>query len=145
MIADTCISMNEWVLRPSTHTALDDLLPCVDVATANNFLYRSKEVTYNLVDVVNQVIVNISNKNFSWDRQPNSYNHSINISNIFPLGLPSLYYNQSGPVIPALCNPYNSDLTDHTCDTGEVNFNNATQVCEYCHPFFPFIFQEVYL
>ena len=103
--------MNEWVLHPSAHTALDDILPCVDVATANESLYRSREVTYQLVNVVNQVINSVSNKNF-------------------PPQLRPLYYNQSGPLVPALCNPYNQDTTDHTCRTGEVDFNNATQVCE---------------
>lgn len=101
--------MNEWVDHPHAHTALDDILPCVDVATANESLYRSREVTFRLVSVVNQVIVNVSNGNF-------------------PPALVPLYYNQSGPLMPTLCNPYTPDLNNHTCTAGEVDFNNASQV-----------------
>ncbi|XP_020265677.1 uncharacterized protein LOC109841191 [Asparagus officinalis] len=109
VVADTCVSMNEWVQHPSAHTALDDILPCVDVATANESLIRSRQVTHQLVNIVNQVISNVSNRNF-------------------PPGAPLVYYNQSGPLLPTLCNPYNADATDHACRSGEVDFNNATQV-----------------
>lgn len=109
VVADTCVAMNEWVDHPHAHTALDDILPCVDVATANESLYRSREVTFQLVSVVNQVIVNVSNGNF-------------------PPALVPLYYNQSGPLMPTLCNPYTPDLNNRTCTPGEVDFNNASQV-----------------
>ncbi|XAR69409.1 hypothetical protein NMG60_11000974 [Bertholletia excelsa] len=105
---DTCVAMNQWVLNPTAHTALDDILPCVDNATAQETLLRSKEVTSQLVDVMNKVITNVSNRNF-------------------PPALP-LYYNQSGPLLPLLCNPFHSNLTDRTCFAGEVDLNNATQV-----------------
>ncbi|XP_074575504.1 uncharacterized protein LOC141831958 [Curcuma longa] len=109
VVADTCVAMNEWVEHPRAHTALDDILPCVDVATANESLYRSREVTFQLVNVVNQVIANVSNSNFP------------------PRATP-LYYNQSGPLVPLLCNPSMPDLTTRSCFPGEVDFNNATQV-----------------
>nr|CAD1827782.1 unnamed protein product [Ananas comosus var. bracteatus] len=64
VVADTCVAMDEWVTHPHAHTALDDILPCVDVATANESLYRGREVTFQLVNLVNQVIVNVSNGNF---------------------------------------------------------------------------------
>ncbi|GJT76561.1 E-beta-farnesene synthase [Tanacetum coccineum] len=32
--ANPCVSMNQWVENPTYHTALDDILPCVDNATA---------------------------------------------------------------------------------------------------------------
>jgi hypothetical protein len=51
--------MDDWVTHP--HTTLDDILPCVDVATANLSLYQSQEVTAQLVALVNNVVVNISN------------------------------------------------------------------------------------
>lgn len=108
VVADTCVSMSEWVDHPHAHTTLDDILPCVDAATANESLYRSREVTFQLVSVVNEVIVNISNRNF-------------------PPSVP-LYYNQSGPPMPTLCNPYTPDLSNRTCISGEVDFNNASQV-----------------
>ncbi|KAH0660629.1 hypothetical protein KY285_029239 [Solanum tuberosum] len=107
--ADTCVAMDEWIQNPTAHTALDDILPCVDYATAQETLTKSKEVTYNLVDIVNQVITNVSNINFSPNFAP-------------------FYYNQSGPVLPILCNLFNPDLTSHNCGPAEVDLNNATQV-----------------
>lgn len=107
--ADTCVAMDEWIQNPTAHTALDDILPCVDYATAQETLNKSKEVTYNLVDIVNQVITNVSNINFSPNFAP-------------------FYYNQSGPVLPILCNLFNPDLTPHSCGPAEVDLSNATQV-----------------
>ncbi|GKV03220.1 hypothetical protein SLEP1_g15563 [Rubroshorea leprosula] len=106
---DTCVAMNEWVQNPSAHTAFDQILPCVDKATAQETLLKSKEVTSQLVEVINQVITNVSNINFSPNFKP-------------------MYFNQSGPLVPVLCNPFFSDLTDRTCTPGEVNLNNATEV-----------------
>ncbi|KAJ8560250.1 hypothetical protein K7X08_004308 [Anisodus acutangulus] len=107
--ADTCLAMDEWIQNPTAHTALDDILPCVDYATAQETLTKNKEVTYNLVDIVNQVITNVSNINFSPNFAP-------------------FYYNQSGPVLPILCNLFNPDLTPHACSPAEVDLDNATQV-----------------
>ncbi|KAL0447309.1 UNVERIFIED_CONTAM: hypothetical protein Slati_1858800 [Sesamum latifolium] len=106
---DTCVAMNHWVQNPTAHTALDDILPCVDKTTAQDTLNRSKEVTSQLVNVINTVISNVSNINFA--------------PNFVPL-----YYNQSGPLVPTLCNPFNPDLTDRECAPGEVDLNNATEV-----------------
>ncbi|KAL0327403.1 UNVERIFIED_CONTAM: hypothetical protein Sangu_1818300 [Sesamum angustifolium] len=106
---DTCIAMKHWVQNPTAHTALDDILPCVDKTTAQDTLNRSKEVTSQLVNVINTVISNVSNINFA--------------PNFVPL-----YYNQSGPLVPTLCNPFNPDLTDRECAPGEVDLNNATEV-----------------
>ncbi|XP_015871217.3 uncharacterized protein LOC107408348 [Ziziphus jujuba] len=107
--ADTCVAMNEWVLNPTAHSALDEILPCVDNATAQETLLRSKEVTSELVDLVNEVITNVSNINFA------------------PSFVP-FYFNQSGPLVPILCNPFYPDLTDRPCASGEVDMNNAAQV-----------------
>ncbi|KAG7965596.1 hypothetical protein I3843_08G009200 [Carya illinoinensis] len=107
--ADTCVAMDEWTQNPTSHTALDDILPCVDTATAQETLIRSKEVTSELVNLLNEVITNVSNLNF--------------LPNFTPL-----YYNQSGPKIPLLCNPFYSDLTDRACTAGEVDLTNATEV-----------------
>ncbi|GMH10851.1 hypothetical protein Nepgr_012692 [Nepenthes gracilis] len=107
--ADTCVSMDQWVENPAAHTALDDILPCVDNATSQETLTRSKEVTSQLVDLVNQVITNVSNIDFSPNFAP-------------------FYYNQSGPLLPLLCNPFYHDLTARPCSPGEVSLDNATQV-----------------
>jgi len=106
VVGDTCVAMDEWVTHPQDHTALDDILPCVDVATANESMHRSEEVTAQLVALVNNVIVNISNRDF-------------------PPGLQPLYFNQSGPPMPVLCNPFNPDMTPRPCSPGEVDFRTA--------------------
>lgn len=106
---DTCVAMNQWVQNPTAHTALDDILPCVDNATAQETLTRSKEVTSQLVTLMNTVINNISNAN--------------NLPTFLPF-----YFNQSGPLVPNLCNPFNPDLTNRACAPAEVELNNATQV-----------------
>ncbi|KAL6226215.1 hypothetical protein ACLB2K_000178 [Fragaria x ananassa] len=110
VVADACVSMDEWVQHPTAHTALDDVLPCVDNATAQETSSRTKDVTYKLSSMVDKVINNISNLN-----NP-------------PPQLGPIYFNQSGPLLPALCNPYNADLTDRKCALGEVELQNATQV-----------------
>ncbi|KAH0989514.1 hypothetical protein GBA52_000997 [Prunus armeniaca] len=107
--ADTCVAMNEWVQNPTAHTALDDVLPCVDSATTQETLLRSKEVTAQLVNLINEVITNVSNINFA--------------ANFVPM-----YFNQSGPLVPILCNPFFPNMADRTCTAGEVNLNNATEV-----------------
>ena len=109
MVADSCVSMDEWVQNPTSHTALDDILPCVDNATAQETAIQAKDVTHQLVTVVNRVINNVSKVNYP------------------PIAGP-VYFNQSGPRLPVLCNPFNSDLSDRQCAPGEVELKNATQV-----------------
>ncbi|KAG8639359.1 uncharacterized protein LOC110631069 [Manihot esculenta] len=109
VVADTCVAMDEWVLHPTAKTAMDDIIPCVDNATAQATLRQTKEVTYQLVNVVDTIINSVSNRNFPPQAGP-------------------LYYNQSGPLMPVLCNPFNSDFTERQCVAGEVDFNNATEV-----------------
>ncbi|KAL9231505.1 hypothetical protein vseg_006728 [Gypsophila vaccaria] len=110
--SDTCVAMHQWVQNPTAHTALDEILPCVDPTTSQDTLKRSKEVSSQLVDLVNSVISNVSNINFGPQFKP-------------------FYFNQSGPLVPFICNPFNPDLTDRTCSPGEVNLNNATQALGY--------------
>ncbi|GER44099.1 cardiolipin synthase [Striga asiatica] len=100
---DTCVAMHEWVDNPTAHTALDRIIPCVDPTTSQEARSQSKEVTIQMVQLVNGIITNVSNRNFPPNSGP-------------------LYYNQSGPLVPLLCNPYN------LCPAGEVDLNNATQV-----------------
>ncbi|CAL5444156.1 unnamed protein product [Camellia sinensis] len=111
IVGDTCTAMDEWVQNPTAHTALDDILPCVDSTTAQQTLSQSKEVNFQLVGIVNGIITNVSN---------------INAPS--PGAAHPLYYNQSGPLVPVLCNPFNSDMSARICAAGEVDFNNATQV-----------------
>ncbi|KAE8735425.1 PLATZ transcription factor family protein [Hibiscus syriacus] len=106
---DACVAMDEWVQHPAAHTALDDILPCVDNATAQETLLQTKNVSRQLVNVVNGIINNVANRDF-------------------PPQLATLYYNQSGPLVPVLCNPFHSDLTERLCTTGEVSLFNSSEV-----------------
>ncbi|KAJ4709692.1 putative Transmembrane protein [Melia azedarach] len=109
VVGDTCVAMDEWVQNPTARTALDDILPCMDNATAQETLSKTKDVTRQLVTVVDNIIINVANKNF-------------------PPQAGIVYYNQSGPMLPVLCNPFNHDLTNRQCVAGEVDLNNATEV-----------------
>lgn len=108
-VGDACVAMKEWVAHPYEDTALDHILPCVDVATAEQSLNQSKTVTSKVVTVVNKVLSTVANSNFPPNAGP-------------------LYYNQSGPLVPTLCDPYNARLDDRQCNAGEVNLTNAPQV-----------------
>lgn len=109
VMGDTCVAMDEWVQNPTAHTALDEILPCVDNATAQETLFQSKDVTFQLVEMVNKVI--------------------INVANIEPPLFPGFFgYNQSGPLVPILCNPLNADKSYRKCQAGELDAVNASQV-----------------
>ncbi|OEL20833.1 hypothetical protein BAE44_0018149 [Dichanthelium oligosanthes] len=110
VIGDTCVAMDEWVVQPQGHTALDDILPCADAAVTAEALRRSEEVNYQLVAKLNELVSNVSN------------------SNVPQQVGPPLYYNQSGPPVPLLCNLYNADLTGRRCAAGEVTADSAQQV-----------------
>nr|XP_048321875.1 uncharacterized protein LOC112490910 isoform X2 [Ziziphus jujuba var. spinosa] len=107
--ADTCVAMDEWVQNPVAHTAFDDILPCVDNSTAQETLNKTKETTFQLVGIVNQFINNVANLN-----------------NVPPNAGP-IYYNQSGPWVPVLCNPFHPNNTHRNCAHGEVEFTNSTE------------------
>ncbi|KAJ9567913.1 hypothetical protein OSB04_003879 [Centaurea solstitialis] len=61
VMGDTCVAMDEWVQNPTAHTALDDILPCVDNTTAQETVFQSKDVTFQLVEIVNKIINNVAN------------------------------------------------------------------------------------
>ncbi|KAK1380736.1 hypothetical protein POM88_027480 [Heracleum sosnowskyi] len=108
-IADTCVAMGEWVDHPHAETALSNILPCVDQRTTNQTLIESKEVTNAIVDIVNEFVDNFANSN----PPPQAY---------------PIYYNQSGPLMPHLCHPYDSYLLDRQCPPQEVSMGNASEV-----------------
>ncbi|KAI3673738.1 hypothetical protein L6452_39866 [Arctium lappa] len=110
VMGDTCVAMDEWVQNPTAHTALDDILPCVDNATAKETVFQCKDVTFQLVGIVNKIINNVANIEPS------------------PPFIGFLNYNQSGPLVPTLCNPLNPDKTDRKCQVGEVDASNASEV-----------------
>ncbi|KAJ4960739.1 hypothetical protein NE237_020649 [Protea cynaroides] len=106
-ISDTCEAMGEWVDNPQAETALSSILPCVDQETTNKTLFRSKEVIGQLVTVVNTVIYTFANINPPPQATP-------------------FYFNQSGPLIPPLCSPFDSELHDRPCGSIEVSIANAS-------------------
>lgn len=102
--------MDEWVDHPQAESALSNILPCVDEKTTNQTLYQSKEVIRQIVDVINTAIYTIANSNS-------------------PPAWAFYFYNQSGPLMPPLCNPFDSQLHDRQCqEPWEVSFANASTV-----------------
>ncbi|KAL3830819.1 hypothetical protein ACJIZ3_019621 [Penstemon smallii] len=108
-IADTCMAMGEWVENPHAETALSNILPCVDQRTTNESLFKSKQVINDIVNIVNGFVSSVANSN---SRSQDT----------------SSYYNQSGPMIPQLCYPYDSQLQDRQCSAQELSMGNASQV-----------------
>ncbi|XAR52485.1 hypothetical protein NMG60_11020599 [Bertholletia excelsa] len=108
-ISDTCVAMEEWEDNAQAESALSSILPCVDPITANHSFVQSKEVINNIVNMVNVYIYSFANI----DPGPGSFN----------------YYNQSGPLMPPLCSPYDNQLQDRQCSFPyEVTMGNASQV-----------------
>ncbi|KAL8126100.1 uncharacterized protein LOC141717058 [Apium graveolens] len=108
-VADSCVAVDEWLQNPAADSAIENIIPRVDNETSQKIYSTTREVTYGVVQVVNSAIVNVSNANIPPNAGP-------------------LYYNQSGPLMPILCNPINPDLSDRLCAPGEVNFQNASEV-----------------
>ncbi|XP_051146316.1 uncharacterized protein LOC127261920 [Andrographis paniculata] len=108
-ISDACMAMEEWVENPHSETALSDILPCVDESTTNQTLFKSKQVINDIVNIVNEFLGSVANSNPNPTPNPSSS-----------------YYNQSGPSIPPLCYPYDSELQDRNCSAQELSFDNAT-------------------
>ncbi|XP_021892886.1 uncharacterized protein LOC110810884, partial [Carica papaya] len=109
VVADTCVAMHEWVENPTANSALSQLLPCMDTDSAKEILNVTKVVSFLVVEVTNSYTTNITNQNFPPEAAP-------------------LYYNQSGPLVPLLCNPIDQDFNRRECAPGEVDLSNATQV-----------------
>lgn len=118
--------MEEWVDNPHSETALSNILPCVDPTATNQTLYKSKQIVNDIVNIVN------------------SFTDSYANSNPPPQDIP-YYFNQSGPTIPHLCYPYDSQLQDRNCTDQEVSTANASMVCHQhysSHVQYSWSFQE---
>lgn len=110
MVADTCVAMDDWLQNPAANSALNlQLLPCMDNKTAQATLKTSKLATSHLIDIVNQYILDVANKDL-------------------PPSAGILYHNQSGPLVPILCNPFSSDMKDRKCASTETDFSNVARV-----------------
>lgn len=109
-ISDTCVAMKEWVDHPHAETALSSILPCVDEQTTNQTLAQSKVVINSIVTVVNTFVYAYANTN--------------------PSPGQNFYYNQSGPPMPPLCSPFDSNMEDRECGSWELSIANASSVWE---------------
>uniref|UniRef100_A0A2P2KTP3 Uncharacterized protein LOC105135497 n=4 Tax=Rhizophora mucronata TaxID=61149 RepID=A0A2P2KTP3_RHIMU len=107
-ISDTCLAMEEWVENPQAETALSSILPCVKQKTTNNTLTQSKKVIINIVNVVNTFVYSFA------DANPSKKGYG--------------YYNQTGPLMPPLCYPFDSQLQVRQCGPQEVSMANASVV-----------------
>lgn len=110
-VGDACLGMAEWVENPTTNSTLKQLLPCVDKETTQGMLKISKDVTQGLVTNVNALLDNMVNKDIPPELQETP-----------------LFYNQSGPPVPLLCNPLHLDHTPRKCTQGEIELSNASKV-----------------
>lgn len=108
-ISDTCMAMGQWVDNPHAETALSNILPCVDQGTTNDTLYKSRLVVNDIANIINGFIGSFANSNS-------------------PAGGNSNYYNQSGPLMPYLCYPYDSQLHELECPSQLVSMANASVV-----------------
>ncbi|CAO2828551.1 unnamed protein product [Amaranthus hypochondriacus] len=107
-ISDSCVAMKEWVDNPQAETTLSNILPCDDETATNQTLYESRKVVSMLVNTVNTYIYTAANT----DRPPSD----------------QFYYNQSGPLIPPLCYPFDDKMKDRECSSQEVSLQNASTV-----------------
>ncbi|KAK8574779.1 hypothetical protein V6N12_062461 [Hibiscus sabdariffa] len=98
-LSDTCVAMDEWVQNPKANSALEDLLPCAEKEAGEKVKEAGKEVTTSINDLLNQV-VNFSNGNTA--------------------------INQSGPLVPFVCNPYEHGNSQLKCGD-QVPLKNAKE------------------
>ncbi|KAG2379738.1 uncharacterized protein HKW66_Vig0165170 [Vigna angularis] len=106
-VADTCVAIDEWVQHPRSESALSKLLPCMDEATTQKTLDISKNTSYLVVNLVNEFVVNVANND-----NP-------------PMADKDIKYNQSGPALPLICNPFFPNMTERKCDTMEITLKGA--------------------
>ncbi|CAN8233482.1 unnamed protein product [Cochlearia groenlandica] len=109
VVADTCTAMDQWVHHPAAESALRQLLPCLDPKTIGETLDITKTMTSTAVDMTNAYTVNVSN------------HHE------FPPNVP-FYHNQSGPLVPLICNPLDQNHNPRPCAPGEILLANASQI-----------------
>lgn len=100
-MSDTCIAMDEWIQDPMADSAMGEVLPCFDMAFGEEIKEAGKGVTTNVNDLLNQFITVLANNNTA--------------------------NNQSGPLVPLICDPYKHGDSQESC-ADEVPLKNATEV-----------------
>ncbi|XP_027921708.1 uncharacterized protein LOC114179536 [Vigna unguiculata] len=81
MAGDTCVAMDEWVVNPTAHTALDDIFPCVEEKAVMETYLKSKMVTYKIIEEFDKVISNFTNANQSVPLLCNPFNSDLTSRN----------------------------------------------------------------
>ncbi|XP_039009374.1 uncharacterized protein LOC120137766 [Hibiscus syriacus] len=109
LMADTCTAVDEWVQNPTAGSAIKELLPCVDREFGKNIKDASKAVSNGINDLLNLDVSLVAN------------------NNDIPPQVVGLYYNQSGPSLPTVCDPHKAENNKKTCGEGQVAVGNATQ------------------
>ncbi|XVF26513.1 hypothetical protein REPUB_Repub14bG0023200 [Reevesia pubescens] len=109
IVADTCVAMEEWVQNPTANSSMKELLPCWDREFGQNVLDASRSVTTGVNIILNHYIVVVANNN-----------------TLTPQAVP-VYHNQSGPIVPIICDPYTKGDTQQSCAVGEVALSNAAE------------------
>ncbi|XVF86374.1 hypothetical protein PTKIN_Ptkin18bG0034700 [Pterospermum kingtungense] len=109
IVGDTCVAMNQWVENPMADSAMKEILPCWDKEFGQNVLAASKSVTTTFNGLMNQYIFLVANND-----------------TIPPQAVP-LYHNQSGPLVPLICDPYTKGDSKQSCGEGQVALSNARE------------------
>ncbi|XP_038995730.1 uncharacterized protein LOC120120045 [Hibiscus syriacus] len=91
--------MNEWVQNPKANSALSDLIPCAEKEAGLRIKEAGKTVTTTINDMLNQRV---------------TYANTDNL------------YNQSGPLVPLVCDPYNYGDSQQSCGD-QVPLPNAEE------------------
>ncbi|XP_039051678.1 uncharacterized protein LOC120193166 [Hibiscus syriacus] len=89
IVSDTCVAMGEWVEDPTVNSALEQILPCANKEAGEEIKQAGKAVTTSINDLLNQDI------NFSNEKTD--------------------HYNQSGPLVPLVCDPYKHQNSQQNC------------------------------
>jgi hypothetical protein len=58
VVSDTCLAVDEYVQAPA-NTTLDNILPCVDLATAGNAFVYAREGISNIILEANSTVASI--------------------------------------------------------------------------------------
>ncbi|GMI73117.1 hypothetical protein like AT2G12400 [Hibiscus trionum] len=99
IVSDTCVAMDEWVQNPKANSALSNLIPCAEKEAGENIKEAGKAVTTTINEMLNQIVA-ISNQN------------TLN--------------NQSGPLVPLVCDPYKYGDSQQSCGD-QVPLNDAEE------------------
>jgi len=82
----------------------------MDEATTQTTLDISKNTSYLVVNLVNEFVTNVANND-----NP-------------PMADKDIKYNQSGPALPLICNPFYPNMTERKCETLEITLTGAPTV-----------------